>query len=111
MSQAKRSDHGVLTPSQVSGRSGKIIASCFALTAFAVAIIAGLAAGNDAGAVLVRALLAMIGCHVIGLIVGMICQHVVTQHVASEGIEPVHPEGDAVTTAVADGADEEIITA
>lgn len=84
MSHTNGSDGELMGASPGTGRSAKLVASCFAMTAFAVAIIAGLAAGNGPGAVLVRALLAMIGCYVIGLIIGMVCQSVLVQHMAAE---------------------------
>jgi len=48
----------------------KIIATCFALVAFAAAVAVGLAAGNPTSTILGRALLAMFVCWVVGRIVG-----------------------------------------
>ena len=59
---------------------GGVIAACFALSAFLVAIMAGLAAGHPAVTVLVRACGAMILCYPAGLIVGMLCQRVLSWH-------------------------------
>lgn len=60
------------------------IAGCFALAAFAVAVVAGLAGGNPSASILLRALSAMIACYPIGLVIGMVCQHVVREHLAAE---------------------------
>ena len=57
-----------------------VIAACAALAAFAVAVVAGLFGGIDATSILIRALLAMLVCYPIGLVIGMICQHVVADH-------------------------------
>lgn len=57
------------------------IAGCFALSAFAVAVVAGLAAQNPASSILVRALIAMIVCYPVGLIIGLICQRLMFDHI------------------------------
>ncbi len=59
-----------------------VIAACFSLAAFAVAILAGLVSGNGAMSILVRAVLAMIVCYPVGLIIGLVCQRVVDHQVA-----------------------------
>lgn len=55
----------------------RTIAACLALTAFAVAIVAGILAQNPAGLVLGRALLAMVVGKVIGLMIGSVGTRVV----------------------------------
>ncbi|MHC5027965.1 MAG: hypothetical protein ACYTGR_14515 [Planctomycetota bacterium] len=70
---------------------GHVIASCFALSAFVVGLISGLAAQNPAVTVLVRALLAMIICYPLGVLVGVVCQRAVNGHVAAHRR---HPDGD-----------------
>ncbi len=65
----------------MSKTPSKVIAGCFALAAFAVAVLAGLAGGNSAVSILIRALIAMMGCYPIGLMIGMICQRVMTDHI------------------------------
>ena len=57
------------------------IAGCFALSAFAVAVVAGLAAQNPASSILFRALIAMIVCYPVGLIIGLICQRLMFDHI------------------------------
>ena len=68
-----------------------VIAGCFALAAFAVAVVAGMAGGNSATSILSRAIIAMIGCYPIGLIIGLICARVMADHIESHR--------DAVSTA------------
>ena len=57
----------------VQGPISNVLAGCFSLTAFAVALIAGLAGDNAASNVLLRALIAMILAYPVGLVAGMIC--------------------------------------
>ena len=52
--------------------------------AFTVAILAGLAAGNPAITILVRALIAMVLCYPMGLAVGLLCRRVVDEHAGSD---------------------------
>ncbi len=68
----------------MSKTPSKVIAGCFALAAFAVAVLAGLAGGNSAVSILTRALIAMIGCYPIGLMIGVICQRVMTDHIEAQ---------------------------
>ena len=63
--------------------TGRLIAGCFALAAFAVAIVAGLGAGHDAAQVLLRATIAMMLCYPVGLVAGMVCERVMRSHVES----------------------------
>ena len=65
----------------MSRAPSSVIAGCFALAAFAVAVVAGMAGGNSATSILVRALIAMIGCYPIGLIIGLICARVMADQV------------------------------
>lgn len=60
--------------------TGRVIAGLFALAAFGVAVISGLASDNPASSVLSRALMAMFMSYPVGWIVGMICQHVIDDH-------------------------------
>ncbi len=57
------------------------IAGCFSLSAFAVAVVAGLSAQNPVSSILVRALIAMILCYPVGLIIGLICQRLMNDHI------------------------------
>lgn len=60
--------------------TGRVIACLFALASFGVAMISGLASDNPASSVLTRALMAMFLSYPVGWIVGMICQHVIDDH-------------------------------
>lgn len=60
----------------------RIISNSIALAAFSVAIVAGLAAGNPADTILVRAIGAMLCCQVVGWLVGLAGEHVVREHVS-----------------------------
>jgi hypothetical protein len=60
----------------------RVVASVFALSGFAIAIVAGMYAGNDAGTVLRRALGAMVACQIVGTMAGWIVQRVITDHEA-----------------------------
>jgi len=62
------------------GSVSKVMAGCFSMAAFAVAIIAGLSSGNPAVLILGRALIAMVLCYVVGLVVGVICERVIALH-------------------------------
>ena len=65
----------------MSKTPSKVIAGCFAMAAFAVAVLAGLAGDNSAVSILIRALIALIGCYPIGLMIGVVCQRVMTDHI------------------------------
>ena len=64
-----------------SSEPAKVIASVFALAAFAVAIIAGLAAGNTPASVLGTAVVGMLVCHALGLVAGTVGERVVMEHI------------------------------
>ena len=66
------------------GVATKAIAGCFALAAFSVAVIAGLASDNTAASILMRALFAMVACYPVGLLVGFVCRHVIEQHLGEQ---------------------------
>lgn len=58
-----------------------MIATSMALTAFAIACIAGLLAHNPSNVILFRSLGAMIACYIVGLILGTIGDYIVRQHI------------------------------
>lgn len=61
--------------------AGKVIAGCFALTAFAVAVLAGLLAHNTMLEILGRATIALVVCYPAGFLIGLVVEHVIAQHV------------------------------
>lgn len=65
----------------MTGSVIRAIAGCFSLAAFATAIIAGMASGNDASVVLVRAMIAMFACYPLGLVTGVVAQRIIAGHV------------------------------
>lgn len=67
----------------------KLIATSFALIAFAIALIAGIAADNPASTALVRALLAMAICYVVGWLLGMVATKATGEHI--EAYRQAHP--------------------
>lgn len=83
-------------PTLVSTPS-KVIGFVFALTAFAVAIVAGMAAGDSAENVLPRALMVLFVCHLIGLVLGSVVNHVLNEHLVR--YEAEHPIPDVAPTA------------
>lgn len=95
---------------------GAAIAACFAMAAFAVAILAGLASGNAAMSVIGRALIAMIVCYPVGMVVTMVWQRVLNEHlVAMRAAVPAHETraaeatGEPVAQGEVNGDDEEVL--
>lgn len=64
------------------GTVSRVMAGCFAMSAFAVAIASGLGTGNPATMILGRALIAMMICYPVGLVIGVVCERVIAQHMA-----------------------------
>ena len=84
------------------------IAGCVALSAFAVAILAGLSAGNPAVMVLLRAVLVMVIGYPAGLVIGQVVIRVVGAHEMTredEGSMSENVEGEIVTDAETGGAE------
>jgi len=79
--------------------SSRLIATCFALSAFAVAIVAGLSSGNPTSEVLSRALIAMMVCYPLGLVIGIVCERVIAAHI--ELHEQANPAPDSNNVQVA----------
>ena len=76
----------------MNGAASRAVAGCFALAAFAVAVVAGLAGGNTTASILVRALIAMAVCYPVGLVIGLMCQRVVEEHARNQPIAGTVPE-------------------
>lgn len=55
--------------------AAKLIAAIIGLCAFAIAIVVGLMVDNPADVILVRAVVAMLACSIVGFIIGMISTH------------------------------------
>lgn len=82
----------------------RVVTAVFALSGFAVAIACGLAAGNDGGAVLSRAIAAMLGCQLVGMIAGAIVQRVTTAHETHYRASNPMPKPNAQDVVVVDEA-------
>jgi hypothetical protein len=97
----------------MKGIAATTIAACFALAAFAVAVVAGLASGNPAASVLGRAIAAMVICYPVGLAIGYVAQRIIGEHI--EAHKEAHPMpdsggGGAINAPVGgESADEEVI--
>lgn len=77
---------------RMNNEMSRIIGTSFALTAFTVAVLAGLASENDAAQILLRAVAAMIVCYPVGFIAGAICDQVVHNHSALKKIDVVNED-------------------
>lgn len=67
----------------------KIFAAVLALTAFAVAIVSGLANGAADPEILSHAIFSMIVCYPVGLVLGVVAGHAVDEHIS--GYVKQHP--------------------
>lgn len=67
----------------------KVIAANVGLTAFAVALVAGLAADNPLDQIVTRALVAMIVCHVVGYGVGSLMERALRDSLESYKIAAI----------------------
>lgn len=65
---------------------GRPIGTCFALTAFAIAIASGLLAQNDAVTVLGRAIVVLVACRVVGAMLGWVMARVAAETLVMQGI-------------------------
>lgn len=84
---------------QSLGIATKVIAASLALSAFAIAIIAGLVAGNPARTILFNAVVCMILCQLLGMFIGVIAERAVTEHLAAyKSANPV-PDAASATSA------------
>lgn len=80
------------------GTITRVTAACLALAAFSIALIAGLAAGNPTSDILLRALVALACCFILGLAIGLIAERMIGDHIARDAaVSQVEsaPAGDA----------------
>ncbi len=70
----------------------RIVAACMGLGAFALALIVAIAAGVDTGSAMLRAVVAMSVCYMIGLVIGVI--GVRTADDAADRYRAMNPTGD-----------------
>jgi hypothetical protein len=75
-----------------AGTPARLIASCFGLSGFAVAVVAGMAAGNSGSRVLSVALCSLIICHIVGLCAGLIGERIVEEYMKQyRAARPITP--------------------
>jgi len=79
------------------GRPGQVIAGCFALTAFIVAVVAGLSNDNPSSTILFRSLVALMLCYPVGFVIGILCERVVNEHLRASGDSSEAAPGSAAT--------------
>jgi hypothetical protein len=89
------------------GAPSNVIAACFALAAFTVAVMAGLAAANPAAQVLLRALVSMILCYPLGLAAGLVAQRVIEQHASALRAASDRDEARTANTPAPEAADDD----
>ncbi len=77
-------------------RPGSAIACCLALAAHAIAIVAGIAARNDATTVLTRAILALVIAYIVGQIIATVLEHVAREHIEAYKKERPVPDFDEI---------------
>ncbi|MFN0133273.1 MAG: hypothetical protein ACKVW3_12205 [Phycisphaerales bacterium] len=63
------------------GVSARVMAAIFALSAFAIAVISGMAVGNPTQVVIRQALVSLAVCFVVGVAIGLVFEQVVSEHV------------------------------
>ena len=72
----------------IEGAPTRVIAASLGLGAFAVSIIAGMAADNPLDQVLSRALVALVACVVVGSVLGTAAEWAIRQHIAQTKSSP-----------------------
>lgn len=72
----------------------KVIAGVLGLTAFSIAVLAGLSVGNSADTVLVHALVSMVACQILGFAIGTVGERVARDAIARYQKEHPIPDPD-----------------
>lgn len=94
----------------MKGVPSNVLAGCFSLAAFAVALVAGLAAGNSTGSILARGVIAMILCYPLGLLVGVVCHRVVEEQAAAhQEANPVPEVPEAEGDSAVESEEEDVL--
>lgn len=65
------------------GQATKVGAAACGLAGFAIGVIAGLSADNPADVILLRAIVAMVVCNVVGWLFGMVVERIMKDNVAA----------------------------
>ena len=66
-----------------NGVPAKVIAATLGLSAFAIAVVCGLYAGNPAETILLRAIIAMIVVNLLGLAIGGVAERAIAEGIAA----------------------------
>jgi hypothetical protein len=84
----------------------KLFGAVLGLTAFAIAVIAGLASGVDAASIMKRGIVAMLACYGVGAALGAVAGHAIREYL--EDYERTHQPADlaAAMAMYDDGAEE-----
>ncbi len=90
----------------MKGTISQVVAGCSGMAAFAISILAGLNASNGAVTILSRAILAMAICYIVGLVVGLVIQHVIKLHLQEYEAENPAEDDDGGHDAAATPSDE-----
>jgi hypothetical protein len=76
----------------------RVVSAAFALSGFSVALVSGVAAGNRPDLILLRALLALVCCQLVGMIAGSLLGRLVAEQEAryrEQNPVPVVPSSSA----------------
>ncbi len=68
----------------IKGSATRLVGSSLGLAGFAIAVIAGLGADNDANTILLRAIIAMVGCSAAGQALGWAGERAISAHAEKE---------------------------
>ncbi len=93
----------------MQGSIPNVVAGCLALTAFVIAITAGLVQDNPATTILARAVAVMIICYPVGLLAGFVCLRTLERNISEYLASNPPPAVDDV--ARADGDDDDLVEA
>lgn len=81
----------------------RVISGSFALTGFSVAVAIGLGASNPTSIILLRAIVCMIACMIVGRLVGFIAEAIVKEHL--DGHRERNPIPDLSTVSQPEGVE------
>lgn len=80
-------------------RSAQTVATCLALSAYAIAMIAGIGAQNPVLLVMRRGLVVLVLGYAIGLAIGTIVEHILREHIAGYQAKRPIPDIEAIERA------------
>lgn len=93
------------------GMPTRLTAACLGMSAFALAVLAGLAADNPVDVILMRAIIASLVCHMLGWAIGAVAERAVNdrveQYVREHPAEPPQVGDDGPGPDAAAGGREE----